>query len=158
MCLFNYPDNYTVIIKLLAGTSVASGWNATLLCSVNNISSFCVKVKAFHLFLQQASWERWPKERQTAWEREKCVSEHWVTLLLNLSTSRVSPQGWGRLDGWGQGVVRGKVWGRKVKGCHKSSGAGETGLEEKVQRKAGKSLDVMAAPEGSLTFKPVYDQ
>lgn len=39
---------------------------------------------------------------------EKCVSEHWVTLWLNLSTSKVSPQGWG-LDGWGQGVVRGKV-------------------------------------------------
>lgn len=30
----------------------------------------------------------------------KCVSAHWVTLLLNLSTSKVSPQGWG-LDGRG---------------------------------------------------------
>lgn len=36
---------------------------------------------------------------------EKCVSEHWVTLVLKLSTSKVSPQGWG-LDGWGQGVER----------------------------------------------------
>lgn len=34
---------------------------------------------------------------------EKCVSEHWVALLLNLSPSKVSPQGWGgRVDG-GQG-------------------------------------------------------
>lgn len=45
---------------------------------------------------------------------EKCVSEHWVTPLLNLSTSKVSPQGWG-LDGSGQGVVRGKVSGGRVR-------------------------------------------
>lgn len=30
---------------------------------------------------------------------EKCVSEHWVTPLLNLSASKVSPQG-RRSDGW----------------------------------------------------------
>lgn len=36
---------------------------------------------------------------------EKCVSEHWVTLKLNLSASKVSPQGWG-LDGRGLGVAR----------------------------------------------------
>lgn len=44
---------------------------------------------------------------------EKCVSEHWVTPLLNLSPSKVSPQGWGgRMGGGGGGgtrVVRGKV-------------------------------------------------
>lgn len=49
---------------------------------------------------------------------EKCVSEHWVTLRLNLSTSKVSPQGWGL----GRGVARGKVSEgavreKKVKGC-----------------------------------------
>lgn len=60
---------------------------------------FCVKVKALHLSVQQASQERWT-ERETNSVRgaEKCVSEHWVTLLLNLSTSKVSPQGWG--VGW----------------------------------------------------------
>lgn len=48
------------------------------------------------------------KHRERGRGAGKCVSEHWVTLLLNLSTSKVSPQRWG-LDGWGQGVVRGKV-------------------------------------------------
>lgn len=41
---------------------------------------------------------------------EKCVSEHWVTPLLNLSPSKVSPQGWGgRTGGGGTRVVRGNV-------------------------------------------------
>lgn len=48
------------------------------------------------------------KHRETGRGAGKCVSEHWVTLLLNLSTSKVSPQWWG-LEGWGQGLVRGKV-------------------------------------------------
>jgi len=47
--------------------------------------------------LGQMGWKR----DKLRWERvngrsvEKCVSEHWVTLLLKLSTSKVSPQGWG---------------------------------------------------------------
>lgn len=44
----------------------------------------------------------------------KCVSAHWVTLLLNLSTSKVSPQGWG-LDGRAPGVVGGKVSQERVR-------------------------------------------
>lgn len=46
---------------------------------------------------------------------EKCVSEHWVTLLLNLSTSKVSPQGWG-LDRRGEGVAMGGTFqGERVR-------------------------------------------
>lgn len=53
-------------------------------------------------------------ERHTAGERERCAGEHWVTLLLNLSTSKVSPPGWG-LDGRGGrgGRFRGKREGEK---------------------------------------------
>lgn len=61
---------------------------------------------------------------------EKCVSEHWVTPLLNLSPSKVSPQGWGgRMGGGGGGKVsegKGKVTGFRrvrvqVKGFEKES-------------------------------------
>ena len=37
---------------------------------------------------------------------EKCVSEHWVALLLNLSPSKVSPQG----RGVGGGMDGGQGW------------------------------------------------
>ena len=49
---------------------------------------------------------------------EKCVGEHWVTLLLNLSTSKVSPQAGGGGGGVGRGdkgVARGKVSGGRVR-------------------------------------------
>lgn len=64
------------------------------------------------------------KTRQTAWERgrsvAKCVSEHWVTLMLKLSTSKVSPRGWWGVWGWTdeddgcwEGKFKGEEWGRK---------------------------------------------
>lgn len=81
---------------------------------------------------------------------EKCVSEHWVTLLLNLSSSKVSPQEWG-LDGWGQGVVRGKVSERE-KGerlPHKRSVRGEKAWTRKsvtrIERQENQISNVFCA-------------
>lgn len=92
---------------------------------------------------------------------EKCVSEHWVTLLLNLSSSKVSPQGWG-LDGWGQGVVRGKVSEGRVgeKGerlQHKSSVGGEKSWTRKsvtrIERQENQISNVFCAIGGGKHMK-----
>lgn len=72
---------------------------------------------------------------------EKCVSEHWVTPLLNLSPSKVSPQGWGGRTGGGgdQGgerkCFRGK---RKGDGLQAGSGAGERVRGEESHTNLGK--------------------
>lgn len=61
------------------------------------------------------------KHREGGRGAEKCVSEHWVTPLLNLSASKVSPKGRGS-EGWmgtrgGESLRRKSEKERKVKGC-----------------------------------------
>lgn len=55
---------------------------------------------------------------------EKCVSEHWVAPRLNLSPSKVSPQGWGGRMGGGQG------WGEEELQRDKEKDAGGGGQGE----------------------------
>ncbi len=77
------------------------------------------------------------KQRERGRGAEKCVSEHWVTLPLNLSTSKVSSQGWG-LDGWGRGWWGGEFQreerGRKVKGCTRGFSRRWDSLKKKVNK------------------------
>lgn len=72
---------------------------------------------------------------------EKCVSEHWVTPLLNLSPSKVSPQGWGgRMGGGHQGGERKSFRGkRKGDGLQAASGAGERVRGEGESHQSGES-------------------
>lgn len=53
---------------------------------------------------------------------EKCVTEHWVAPLLNLSPSKVSPQGWGGRTGGDRGGER-----RRFRGKRKGEGLGGGG-------------------------------
>lgn len=62
------------------------------------------------------------KHREGGRGAEKCVSEHWVTPLLNLSASKVSPQGRGS-DGWmgtrgGESLRRNEREGKKGERLH----------------------------------------
>lgn len=77
---------------------------------------------------------------------EKCVSEHWVTPLLNLSPSKVSPQGWGGRMGGGTRVVRGKV--SEGKGKVKGFGRVQAQVKGFEENKNGNDV-------GKLTFGPL---
>ena len=74
---------------------------------------------------------------------EKCVSEHWVRLKLNLNQSRVT--GTGVCGGKRGGQGRKKVWGREVWGlgwlCVWGAGGGGTGTVGKRERVSGKHYE-----------------